>query len=516
MSSEGPEKGIVRGRLAIGRGQRPDARLSAFASGPVARGELAEDATVVGVPVMEDGDWYDRPDASASAPTSRRWLSRPEVAASLLSFVWPGLGQARLGMLRWAAFLAVPPLLLVLGVAAWALSSPEGFVLRLLVPAVALGMLALVAVHGIWRVLAIVDAWLRARPRRLPLRHDRALPLVIVLTLVVALLHGVAGLYIGSFNAAAQPVFGGSTPQSETDVFGGLGPDTGWGTWDEDLPGEIPPGDVLPAEGPLNMLLLGVDWMEGRSHGLTDTIMVVSFNEQTGESSQISVPRDTGRVELWNGVVYQNRINSLLNYFKNRPDEYPEGPLPSFARAVGHILGVRIHYYAVINIPGFEGLIDSIGGLDFTLEHPIIDNPHKFYLDAGRHHLNGRQALMVARSRYGPNNNDYQRAKRQQALLRAIADRLRHPSVAARLPEIAAASAEVIRTNVPVDHLGEFVDLLEQTKDATPRKVVLSPPKYSERIPMSQTGGRWMTQLKMDAVKELSIELFGEFSRYSQ
>ena len=74
--------------------------------------------------------------------------------------------------------------------------------------------------------------------------------------------------------------------------------------------------------------------------------------------------------------------------------------------------------------------------------------------------------------------------------------------------------SDAARTNLPLESLAEFVDLLDRTRDADPVRVVLSPPKYSKRIPMAETGGAWMTELKMNAVRELSVELFGEYSRY--
>ena len=43
---------------------------------------------------------------------------------------------------------------------------------------------------------------------------------------------------------------------------------------------------------------------------------------------------------------------------------------------------------------------------------------------------------------------------------------------------------------------------------------VLSPNKFASRIPPAEVGGRYMTQLRMDKVAELSIELFGQYSRY--
>ncbi|HWH23944.1 MAG TPA: LCP family protein, partial [Candidatus Limnocylindria bacterium] len=327
----------------------------------------------------------------------RTALDRPAVRASLLSFAWPGLGQLAQRRPAVALVLAVPPLLLLIGVVAWVADAPEVFLLRLLAPGFGLAVVALIGLNAAWRVAAIVDAWLRSASR--PLGHERSLPLVVALCLVVVVIHGAAGLYVGSLSPAIQPAFAGDAsgvgpiaPPSPAVIEGIVTDVPNWGEWDTDLPGEIDAEDVIPDDGPLNVLILGVDWMPGRTHGLTDTIQVASFDQTSSRSAQISIPRDTGRFELFDGKMYSNRINSLLRYFDRRAEEYPDGAMASMARQIGYLLGIRIHYYALVNIPAFEQLVDMVGGIDYRLEHPIADGKHDFYIAAGKHHLNGRKA----------------------------------------------------------------------------------------------------------------------------
>ncbi|HWH23943.1 MAG TPA: LCP family protein [Candidatus Limnocylindria bacterium] len=370
------------------------------------------------------------------------------------------------------------------------MSAPEQFALRLLVPAFALALIGLIAVHAIWRVLAIIDASVVAG-RRSARRPGAGRALVVLLLSAITIgAHGAAGLWIQSYSTAGEVIFRPS-------------PDGG-----------DPPTVPLPEEGPINVLFIGVDWMPGRDHGLTDSLILASFQRESDRLSMISVPRDTGRVPFYLGGTYNARINSLVGSARRDPERFPDGPIGTLTNEIGYIVGVPVHYFMLVNMAGFAEAVDMVGGIDFRLENDIRDDHHKFYLEAGRHHLNGRQALMVARSRFGPNNNDWQRARRQQQLLRALMSKAKDPAVLIRAPQLVEKLGEVTRTNAPVDQLPQLLDLLARANDSSTDHYVLSPNKFASRIPPAEVGGRYMTQLRMDKVAELSIELFGQYSRY--
>jgi polyisoprenyl-teichoic acid--peptidoglycan teichoic acid transferase len=416
------------------------------------------------------------------------------MTAQLLSFVWPGLGQLYLGQAGRAALYILLPVLLAAALLVAILPAPQAFAARLLVPAVMIGALMLIAGHGLWRVLSIVDAWNSARQQ--PVARDSALPLMVVLSLIVALAHGAAGYYLAATVTAAGPIFDGGNDDLD-DVIG------------------VTPGGPLPTDGPINVLFVGVDSASNRDQALTDTIMLSSFYPQREQVVQISIPRDTGRLPMYDGSTFGPRINSLLSRAGRNAERYPDGPIGTLTREVGFLLGIDVHYYAVVNMDGFRQLIDAVGGVDVEVSRPIADPVRKLYLDAGRHHLDGATALDYVRSRYGPNNSDYERARRQQQVIRAIGQRVQDPFVLARVPEITSTAARLMRTNVPLDQLSRLLEMIDDANRADTRQIVLSPSKYAERVPPAEVGGRFMTRLKMDAVAALSVELFGSHSRYA-
>jgi anionic cell wall polymer biosynthesis LytR-Cps2A-Psr (LCP) family protein len=156
------------------------------------------------------------------------------------------------------------------------------------------------------------------------------------------------------------------------------------------------------------------------------------------------------------------------------------------------------------------------------VERPIADplydwldgSPPGFYLPAGRQKLNAREALAFVRSRQGAGDNDFTRADRQQQLLLAMRSKLTDPSNLDKLPAVLEAAAQTIRTNFPPERLDEMVALAQDLGDAATSRIVLQPPKYSVHPPTNSTGGTYILRLKWDAIRTLSVQLFGEDSTF--
>jgi LCP family protein required for cell wall assembly len=436
-------------------------------------------------------------------------------AAVVLSSLWPGLGQLYAGHRRRALLYGLPALLIVAGLGVVIARSPEVFALRLLVPTFAYAVVGLITFHGLWRVAALFDAWLTTRRGRRP--PGRVLPLVLLLVALTVGGHGVAGYDVSSFAGAGDRMFDGDgRPDGGGDPLDDiLGPGPGWSPPPGGQLGPTPrPDNPIPTDGPVNILFVGVDSGPGRDHALTDSLIVASFDPDTNELVMISVPRDTGRVPLFDGGRYDNRINSLMGHFKRNGAKYPDGPIQTLVTQMSYLVGVPIHYYAVTDMAGLREVVDLVGGVDVVLEQRIADPRMQLYMEPGRHHLDGERALMYARSRYGPGNSDFVRARRQQQLIRALANRAKDPEVLVRLPEVLDAGARLVRSDVPVEQLPEILELLDRSAGATTRQIVLAPPRYAQRVPPDEVGGRYMIELKMDALAALSVELFGDRSRY--
>jgi LCP family protein required for cell wall assembly len=190
-----------------------------------------------------------------------------------------------------------------------------------------------------------------------------------------------------------------------------------------------------------NILLLGSDRRQKNSkepgaettgYGRSDSIMLIRTGG--GHSSRLSIPRDTVVEIPGHGL---EKINAAHEY---------GGPKES-VEVIKHWLGVPIDHVIEVNFENFPALIDAMGGVNYTggciiskLDGGFSQGGYTLRLPAGTHHIDGKQALAIARTRENlcaPNETDLQRAEHQQALFNALKGRLLSFSSFLRLPWIA-------------------------------------------------------------------------------
>ena len=152
----------------------------------------------------------------------------------------------------------------------------------------------------------------------------------------------------------------------------------------------------------------------GMNQKNTDTIIVASLNFSTDRATLISIPRDL--------FYRRSKINSICRRF---------GP-DMLSSAIEEITGLHIHKYATVDMYAFADLVNVLGGIDVELSEPLVDPTYRIrdangkwstlYYPAGVHHVNGVEALRIARARhYTP---VFSRDMRQQQILKAVKDKL--------------------------------------------------------------------------------------------
>jgi polyisoprenyl-teichoic acid--peptidoglycan teichoic acid transferase len=395
--------------------------------------------------------------APASGPIDRRRL-----AAAGLSAVLPGLGQAfnrrqRLSLL----FLA--PSLLVIAVAGlvWATQTPTRLAAWAVAPSILAGLLTLNVVVLGWRLVAAGQAFLDTR------RHGPTGRLGIIGIALIAGLVVVPHLLVYSYGTAFGATFARIFDGQELAAAGA----------------EPPPGPG-PDER-LNILIVGVDAVPGRTATLTDTMMVASFDPVGKTASIVSLPRDLIGVPLGDGDRFGPKLNSLMSYADSHRARFPTGGIRTLEAAVGALLGIPIHYYARMEFAGFVSMVDAVGGVDITVARAIEDPGYDGFgegrrgwsISAGRHHLDGANALAYARSRKSASESDFTRAGRQQQLIVALKDAAtRGGSIFWKLPALLDAVGGTIRTDLPIDTLPQLAAALDEMgKDGITRAVIGHP-----------------------------------------
>ena len=215
------------------------------------------------------------------------------------------------------------------------------------------------------------------------------------------------------------------------------------------MPGIVEGADDQPQDVEkhiTNILILGTDQIKNEA-ARADTIIVLSFNEDTEEVALISIPRDA-RVEIPNRGL--DKINHAMAY---------KGEIVLMKSTVEKLLDIPIHHYVYTNFRGFSSIVDILGGVTIDVEKEMIhideDEPFPFHILPGPQKLKGEQALGYVRFR-GDDEGDFGRIRRQQIFLNAVAKETLKLSTVLKLPQLLEQAAKHIRTDMTISQLLSF------------------------------------------------------------
>jgi LCP family protein required for cell wall assembly len=244
----------------------------------------------------------------------------------------------------------------------------------------------------------------------------------------------------------------------------------------------------------LNLLLIASDAGPDRDSVRTDSLVVLSTDVHRGDTAMFSLPRNLARVPMPPGPLEQtwpDRFPDLLNAVYRRVTETPhlldgarDRGAEGLKQVVGNVLGMRIDYYVMINLQGFEDFVNALGGVTLTVPRrlPIggltADGRHvapSGYIEAGRQHLDGFKALWYSRSR--SDTSDYDRMARQRCLIGAVAKQVSPASMLTHFQKLAATAKQLVSTDLPQALLQPMVDLADKIRGRTDiRSVQFVPP----------------------------------------
>ncbi|MDV9177919.1 LCP family protein [Streptomyces sp. W16] len=228
--------------------------------------------------------------------------------------------------------------------------------------------------------------------------------------------------------------------------------------------------------GSVNILVLGSDSRSGKenqalgggdsSGARSDTAMVVHIDAGRKKATIVSIPRDTlvtrPSCPLKSGGSTSVAYNAMFN------SAYSVGGPVCAVKTVESITDVRMDHYIEIDFAGFAKLVNALGGVTVTTTEDIDDDDSHLHLKKGTHHLNGKQALALARTRHGiGDGSDLGRIGLQQMLVKALLtqissnDLLTDPT---KLFEVTDAVTDSLTTDTGLDSLSELITLGQSLK----------------------------------------------------
>lgn len=260
---------------------------------------------------------------------------------------------------------------------------------------------------------------------------------------------------------------------------------------------------VKPVDGRYNFMLMGGDAGEDRTGLRPDSMSVISVDAKTGESITFSLPRnfqnapfptDSPLAEVYpEGYNCGDEciLNSLYQtVMENYPDLYPDSSDPgaeAMMDAASGILGLEVQSYVIVDMEGFSTLIDAMGGITINAggwvpitagEIPGTNRhyPPDGWIAPGTQKMDGYTALWYARSREFV--TDYHRIARQQCVQQAMVAQLDPATLLTRFQSIAAAGEQIVKTDIPQDQLGSFLDLALKAKGQPMERLTIGPPDF--------------------------------------
>jgi LCP family protein required for cell wall assembly len=261
---------------------------------------------------------------------------------------------------------------------------------------------------------------------------------------------------------------------------------------------------------PVTVLLLGSDRRPGeRAIPRTDAMIVVRVDPAAGRVAMLSLPRD-----LWVPIPGhgENRISNA--YLWGEREGPPGAGLALAGATVSGLLGLPIDHIALVDLDGFAGLVDAVGGVTVDVAAELVDRryPTMDYgtttvrFRPGRQRLYGEAALAYARMRHP--DSDFGRAERQQQILLAIGERLRERGHLANLlaaEQIAAALAGFAQTDMPRERIVALAWAMRELDAAAVERYALG----ADDVSFGVGADRFAQSARPGAIERLAARLLG-------
>lgn len=227
---------------------------------------------------------------------------------------------------------------------------------------------------------------------------------------------------------------------------------------------------------PVHILIMGIDRVPGTREnspesfsGRSDTLLVLRVDPNENSLSMLSLPRDT-QVQVpalgWQKLSHVNPLGGPELTVKAVSDTLNDLPIDRYIR---------------VGTGAFRELVDLVDGVEVFVDRPMhyVDNTQGLKIDLlpGWQTLNGKEASDFARFRTDE-LGDIGRVQRQQAVIKALRQRLNSASVLPRLPQLIRVMHKHIDTNISSQEMRALVSLALQIEPENFKQVML-PGRYS-------------------------------------
>jgi len=223
------------------------------------------------------------------------------------------------------------------------------------------------------------------------------------------------------------------------------------------------PAPLCGGPNMMTILAIGQDQRSNNyQYGLGDIVRVVRVDFVTPKVTVLEFPRD-----LWVEIPYiADNLDGLdhgkLNqaYLYGQPgdgfaywDDPSQGP-GLLALTLNLNFGIQIDHYLAVNMRTFENVINAIDGI--TINVPDSETAHNTGLPIGKNHLDGAEALKVARNR---KEGMFERVGNQNLVLCAMREKALSPKIVTQIPALINSFQDNIQTDFTPEQLSQLACL---------------------------------------------------------
>ncbi|WP_416147702.1 LCP family protein [Salipaludibacillus sp. HK11] len=169
---------------------------------------------------------------------------------------------------------------------------------------------------------------------------------------------------------------------------------------------------VNPSSDPVSALFLGLDTRDGDLSGLTDAMVLVTFNPDEGSIKMLNIPRDS-RVEIV-GRYGLDKINHAHAF----------GGVDMTLDTVENLLDIPVDYFVSLNFDAFMEIIDELNGITVDSPMTFTETDNATYgtltIHEGEQVLMGEEALAYVRMRKSDPAGDLGRGERQKEVIESL------------------------------------------------------------------------------------------------
>lgn len=307
-----------------------------------------------------------------------------------------------------------------------------------------------------------------------------------VMCLLLAAPAAVGLRYIEAHSDAVDKIFIGRSQDQATSTLAA-----------PDLQDEEDPWSGTPR---VNVLMLGSDAGDNREGIRTDSMLVASIDTHTGDAVLFGIPRNLENVPIpadnplsrvWprgyncgDGCLMNGIWTAAEATAEANPGWYPTDANPGLTATqdvIGEILGLPMDYTVIVNLEGFQDLIDAMGGVDINVQERLpmggrttttsdgrpmlVPGSESGYLEPGEQHLSGYQALWYARSRI--TTDDFSRMRRQRCMVAAVIEQVNPLTMIRRYRQIVGVAGDNITADISRDELPAWAELVQRVQDGS-------------------------------------------------